>query len=72
MKGFCVVKPQVIQNVEKKKYLVTDGKRIWYSNTVLFDEASGILQLDDGRRAMVARPELFRAFVYNNEGVKNG
>jgi hypothetical protein len=51
---------------DKKKYIVTDGKRVWYSNTVECDLASGILSLDEGRRFLI-NPDKFRCFEYGKE-----
>lgn len=51
---------------DKKKYIVTDGKKIWYSNTVVFDEASGVLELDEGRRMMI-NPVKFKFFEVNEK-----
>lgn len=48
---------------EKKKYICTDGKRKWYSNTIEFDYASGVLILDDGRRVFVSDPAKFKWFL---------
>ena len=46
-----------------KKYLCTDGRRKWYSDTIEFDYASGLLTLDEGRRAFVSNPSKFKYFV---------
>lgn len=44
-----------------KRYICTDGKRKWYTDTIELDLASGILVLDDGRRAFVD-PKKFKYF----------
>lgn len=57
-------------NNAKKKYLVTDGRRKWYSDTVDFDYASGILILDEGRTAFVSNPKKLKTFKFRTDEPK--
>lgn len=49
-----------------KKYVATDGKKMWYSNKIVFDQASGVVEFDDGRRVMV-NPVKFKFFLYSKK-----
>ena len=49
-----------------KKYVATDGRQMWYSNKIVFDRASGVVELDDGKRVMV-NPAKFKFFLYSKK-----
>lgn len=52
---------------EKKKYIATDGRKVWYSNKIVFDPASGVLELDDGLRVILMNPDKFKFFELKKE-----